>query len=166
MQYLGSVMQRIRVAAPLATADNAVVSEGDRLVASVFVLECASLEAASELMAADPYTSPDVWQCVSLFTVNDESGQWLSAPGKSAASGRLYAALSPADRAAGFAGTALFRARLELQNSLGDPTLARSWQSVCFFTAESLVDARSMFARAQVWAIPMTAGSWPSKTPL
>ncbi len=83
MRHLGSVMQRIRVAAPLATADDAVVSEGDRLVASVFVLESASLGAASDLMAADPYTSPDVWQCVSLFTVNDESGQWLSAPGPS-----------------------------------------------------------------------------------
>jgi uncharacterized protein YciI len=166
MRHLVSVMQCIRVAAPLATADDAVVSEGDRLVASVFVLESASLGAASDLMAADPYTSPDVWQCVSLFTVNDESGQWLSAPEQSAAPGRLYAALSPVDGAESFAGTALFRARLELQKSLGDPTLARSWQSVCFFAADCLDEAQSMFARAQVWAIPMTAGSWSTKPPL
>lgn len=166
MQYLGSVMQSIRLAAPLATADVAVVSDGVGLVASVFVLESANLEAASDLMAADPYTSHDIWRCVSLFTVSDESGKWLSAPGQSAFPGRLYAALSSEDAAEeGVADSSLFGARLRLEKSLGDPALARAWQSVCCFAAASLDEARAMFAHAQVWAIPMTAGSWPSRKP-
>jgi len=159
MAYLRSVMSGIRLAAPLATADGAVVSEGDRLIASLFVLEYPSLEAASDSMAADPYTSQDIWRCVSLFTVSDARGQWLSGAG---GTGRLYAALSMGHP---LESPALFSARLRLEHSLGDPTLAPPWQSVIVFTADSLDDAQRVAAREQVWAIPMTAGSWPTPTP-
>jgi uncharacterized protein YciI len=169
MQHLRSVMQDIRLAAPLATADGAAISDDDRLVASVFVIESPSLESASDLMAADPYTSQDVWRCVSLFTVSDEFGQWLSAPGQAAIPGRLYAALSSVD-AAGlpykFADTALFGARLQLERSLGNSALADPWHSVVFFAADSLGDAQAMLSPTQqVWSIPMTAGSWPTAIP-
>lgn len=161
MAYLRSVMSGIRLAAPLATADGAVVSQGDRLIASLFVLEYPSLEAASDSMAADPYTSQDIWRCVSLFTVSDARGRWLSNPG---GAGRLYAALSTGDP---LEISALFSARLRLENSLGDTTLAPPWQSVVVFTADSLDDAQSkVSAPEQVWAIPMAAGSWPTSTPL
>ena len=158
MEYLRSVMSGIRLAAPLATADGAVVSAGDRLIASLFVLEYPSLEAASDSMAADPYTSQDIWRCVSLFTVSDARGEWLSG---TAGTGRLYAALSIGDPPES---PALFSARLRFEHSLGDPTLARHWQSVTVFTADPLEDAQRVATRKQAWAIPMTAGSWPTRT--
>jgi uncharacterized protein YciI len=161
MEYLRSVMPSIRLAAPLATADGAVVAEGDRLIASLFVLEYPSLEAASDSMAADPYTSQDIWRCVSLFSVSAARGRWLSGSG---GAGRLYAALSTADPVEC---PALFSARLRLEKSLGDATLARPWASASVFSADSLVDAQSKVAApGQVLAIPMTAGSWPTATPL
>jgi hypothetical protein len=177
MKHLGSVMQSIRLAAPLATADGAAASGDDSLVASVFVIECNSLEAASGLMAADPYTSQDIWRCVSLYRVTGESGTWLSAPGQVAAGARLYATLSSRD-GPGFpenlCSAALFRANLRLEKSLGDAALALPWQSVMFFGADSLGGAQSIVARAlsssddiqfhPVWAIPLTAGSWPTQT--
>jgi uncharacterized protein YciI len=164
MDYLRSVMPGIRLAAPLATADGAVVSQGERLIASLFVLEYPSLEAASDSMAADPYTSQDIWRCVSLFTVSDARGTWHSEPG---AAKRLYAVLSTADDAGLLEGPTLFGARLRLQKSLGDAALARPWQSVIVFTTDSLGDAQARVAAPeQVWAIPMTAGSWPAPTPL
>jgi uncharacterized protein YciI len=193
IQHLRNIMPGIRLAAPLATADGAAISDDDSLVASVFVLEAATVQFAEDLMRADPYTEHDVWRCISLFTADDVYGEWLSAGGLGKSPERIYvASWAPFDEpqevtdddhlAAGHLGmrglstTTLFGARLRYAGSIGDSALASRWRSVIFLAAESLAGASSRVAaqsklsdgtgRTQVWAIPFAVGSWPGKTEL
>jgi uncharacterized protein YciI len=175
IQHLHSIMPSIRLAAPLATADGAAISDDDRLVASVFALETTTYLSAKELMSADPYCAQRTWSCVSLFTPTEQYGEWLapSVSGKSPQGG-VYASFSTdhGKTPSGRIQNALFGARLQLADSIGDPTLSRPWQSMTLLTAASLAEASSMMNSAtrteatQVWAIPLAVGAWPGKSNL
>ncbi len=178
MEHLRGVMSDIRLAAPLATADGAAISNDDRLVASVFAIELESVLAASGLMQSDPYMSHGVWQWASLYAANNQYGEWLSTVGKNEFQGRVYVMFSPdtvvqAEKLA--RGSVLFGASLKHIGTLGDSAACYQWQSMEFFLAETLEAARSRVAgaekttpglSAQVWAVPLAVGSWPDRRDL
>jgi uncharacterized protein YciI len=193
VQHLRCVMSRIQLAAPLATADGAAISNGDILQASVFALESRDFSSAHELMIADPYMQQGVWESIDVFDVSDSYGSWAAAPAPIPPLQRLYAIFcAPAEGVPASstdnsfaahrsyyrnrASPAMFGARLLPRAADTNSPRAARWNSVSFLCADSLHHAQSVAAldpnvadsswQARVWAIPLAVGSWTGITDL
>jgi uncharacterized protein YciI len=191
MQHLRTVIGSIRLAAPLAIADGAGVSGGEGLVASVFAIEAPTLSAAAQVMRADPYLQGGVWERIALFNVVGGYGEWVTSSAPRSVPKKLYvvfracldASRTPAADE-GFAAhrrymseletPAIFGAQLVAGGSLGNATGNDRWHSVAFVAAESLERAKAIAladpslvnqpAQPQVYALPMSVGSWTGNT--
>jgi uncharacterized protein YciI len=178
MEHLRGVMKSIRLAAPLATADGAAISDDDRLVASVFAIDLETVAAASDLMAADPYMSQRVWSSAALYVVEQQRGLWLSTGGVAQPQGRMYVMFSTVANAPMeqySARQTLYGANLRYAGSLGDSADSNRWQAMEFFVADDLSAARSRSVELEsksggqvthVWAVPLAVGSWPDRLDL
>jgi uncharacterized protein YciI len=193
VQHLRRVMSRIQLAAPLATADGATISNGDILQASVFALESPDFPSARELMHADPYMQQGVWESIDFFDVIDSYGSWAAAPGPIPPLQRLYAVFCAPAVGVAVSSTdknftahrsyyidrtppAMFGARLLPRAADTHSPPAARWNSVSFLCADSLHHAQSVAAldpnvadrswQARVWAIPLAVGSWTGITDL
>jgi uncharacterized protein YciI len=185
LEYLRTVMSSIRLAAPLATADGAAISDDDRLMGSMFAIEAPSPAAAREIIGLDPYTKGGVWSSVVLFNVVECYGEWTEGtryPG----SPRLYAAFFTVSAASearsddsfvahreymlGLRTPSFLGGKLAAVGSIGAEIDQTHWNLFDVFGAESLEQARSLAAgdacvvrgslTAQVMAIPLAVGSW------
>lgn len=185
LEYLRTVMSSIRLAAPLATADGAAISDDDRLMGSMFAIEAPSPAAAREIMGLDPYTKGGVWSSVALFNVAECYGEWTGGT-RYRGSPRLYAAFFTVSVAAedrsddsfvahreymlGLRTPSFLGGKLAADGSIGDEIDQTHWKFFDVFGAESLDEARSLVAgdacvvrgslTAQVMAIPLAVGLW------
>jgi hypothetical protein len=163
-------MPRIRLAAPLATADGAPLQGDDRLVASTIILEVETIDQAVQLMREDPYVSAGVWSGVDVMECRELSGVWIA--GERAAADGAYAALYESISTVSVLpqpSAALLVASLHDTHSIGAAGIER-WGAVTYFRAASIEDAqrdagelavvRAGSWRASVWAVPKALGSW------
>ena len=185
LEYLRTVMSSIRLAAPLATADGAAISDDDRLMGSIFAIEAPSPAAAREIMGLDPYTKGGVWSSVVFFNVVERYGEWTEGA-RYRGSPRLYAAFFTVSGAVetriddsfvahreymlGLSTPSFLGGKLAADGTMGDEIDQPHWNSFDVFGAESLKQARSLAAgdacvargslTAQVMAIPLAVGLW------
>jgi uncharacterized protein YciI len=167
IEYLRTIMDRIRFAGPLARADGARAQGDESLVGSLFVID----EPASvtfELMQSDPYVKSGVWDRVSVFQALQAYGPWPSGvPQKPR--GRLYAATAVvAGPPVVTAPAILFGADLQPRPLCPGETGSGTWRAVAIFSASSLDEARSLLVKdteahtrqAESWALPIAVGTW------
>ena len=175
MAHLRGVIDRIGLAAPLATADGAAMSGDDRLVASLFAIRTDDPQVAKAVMAADPYFIDGVWRRIDFYRTGPLSGIWIDRAAPSAASRpprRLYAAFLLGDLGpppAAEAPAVMLAGSLDHAISIGDGPPARPFGALRVLQAEDIEAARALTGAsvrgrsdppaALVFAVPVASGA-------